>query len=412
MFQSLTILLAIAALFSFFNYKFFKLPVTIGLLIQGLIAALLFAGLRAFYPNVFHQACQVVLNINFKEILMDVMLSILLFAGALHTDLSALKKEKWAVLLFSTVGVLLSTIIIGGLGFLLFNLIGINISFVHCLLFGALISPTDPIAVLAILKEANVNKRLELKIAGESLFNDGVGVVVFVSVSLIAEMGIEHFQFSEVLHIFAVEALGGIIYGLALGLIGILLMRSVDGEAKISVLVTIALVLGGYALAGIIGVSGPLAMVAAGLFIGHKLTIYQFPAREKEHLDLFWEMLDEILNAILFVLIGLEILTLSFEAWYFLAGALAIVIVIVARFFAVALSYSLLKQQEQSRLNTIYLLTWGGLRGGISVALALSLAPEMSRDFIVYITYMVVVVSILSQGLTMGKLVKLLAQKN
>ncbi len=406
MFQSITILLAIAALFSYFNFKIFKLPATIGLLIQGLILALVFAGLREFYPYVFHQACQVVLNINFKEILMDVMLSILLFAGALHTDLTALKKEKWAVFLFSTVGVLLSTVIIGGMGYLFFNLIGINISLIHCMLFGALISPTDPIAVLAILKEAKVSKSLELKIAGESLFNDGVGVVVFVSVGLIATSGIEHFQASEVLHIFAVEAIGGIVYGLLLGYLGYILLKSVKGEAKIAVLITIALVMGGYSFAGIIGVSGPLAMVAAGLLIGHKIATASFPSVEKAHLDLFWEMLDEILNAILFVLIGLEILTLSFEPLYFVAGILAIVIVLLARFMAVAISYSILKQKEKSAFNTIVLLTWGGLRGGISVALALSLAPEMSRDFIVYITYMVVVVSILTQGLTMGKLVK------
>lgn len=406
MFQSITIIMAIAAFFSYVNYKFLKLPVTIGLLIQGLVMALIFAGLQRINPYVFHQACQVVLNINFREILMEVMLSILLFAGALHTDLTALKKEKWAVLVFATLGVLISTFLVGGLSYFAFNLIGVNISFLHCLLFGALISPTDPIAVLAILKDANVSKSLELKIAGESLFNDGVGVVVFVSIGLIATMGVEHFHFGEVVHIFAVDAVGGILYGLILGYVGFKLLKSVREEAKIAVLITISLAMGGYALAGIIGVSGPLAMVATGLLIGHKMCDKEFPLSSKEHLDLFWEMLDDILNAILFVLIGLEILTLSFEPLYVLTGIIAIIIVLIARFSSVGLSYSLLKNKDKSPLKTISVLTWGGLRGGISVALALSLEPEMSRDFIVYITYMVVVVSILSQGLTIGSLVK------
>ncbi len=406
MFDALTIIVAIAALFSYLNHRLLKLPVTIGLLMLSLVLALIFAALREVSPDVFHQACEIVLTINFREILMNVMLSFLLFAGAMHVDLKALEKEKWAVLLFATLGVLISTFIVGALGYMVFNAIGLQIPFIHCLLFGALISPTDPIAVLAILKDAQASKSLELKISGESLFNDGVGVVVFLSIAMVSDMGLEDFEVSEIFHLFAVEALGGVVYGLALGYVGYLLIKSVDDAPKIEVLITISIAMGGYALAGIIGVSGPLAMVAAGLLIGDRLCSGRFSEKSKEHLDIFWEMLDEILNAVLFVLIGLEVLTLSFEFTYFVAGLASVIIVLVARFSSVGLSYSLLKNQDHSKIKTIGILTWGGLRGGISVALALSLEPSMSREMIVFITYMVVVISVLLQGLTIKSMVK------
>ena len=409
MFESLTVIVAVAALFSYLNHRFLKLPVTIGLLILSLVLALFFAALREVSPDVFHQACEIVLNINFREILMNVMLSFLLFAGAMHVDLKALEKEKWAVMLFATLGVLISTFIIGGLSFLVFQLIGLHIPLIHCLLFGALISPTDPIAVLAILKEAHTSKSLELKISGESLFNDGVGVVVFVSIAMVATTGVEHFQVSEIFHLFALEALGGIVYGVVLGYLGYLLLKSVDDAPKIAVLITISIAMGGYALAGILEVSGPLAMVAAGLLIGDRLSSGKFSTKSKEHMDIFWEMLDEMLNAVLFVLIGLEILVLSFELNHFIAGLAAVIIVLVARFSSVGLSYSFLKSKDVSKIKTISILTWGGLRGGISVALALSLEPSMSREIIVFITYMVVVISVLLQGLTIKSVVKKLS---
>ena len=409
MFESLTVIVAVAALFSYLNHRFLKLPVTIGLLILSLVLALFFAALREVSPDIFHQACEIVLNINFREILMNVMLSFLLFAGAMHVDLKALEKEKWAVMLFATLGVLISTFIIGGLSFLVFQLIGLHIPLIHCLLFGALISPTDPIAVLAILKEAHTSKSLELKISGESLFNDGVGVVVFVSIGMVATTGVEHFQVSEIFHLFALEALGGIVYGVVLGYLGYLLLKSVDDAPKIAVLITISIAMGGYALAGILEVSGPLAMVAAGLLIGDRLSSGKFSTKSKEHMDIFWEMLDEMLNAVLFVLIGLEILVLSFELNHFIAGLAAVIIVLVARFSSVGLSYSFLKSKDVSKIKTISILTWGGLRGGISVALALSLEPSMSREIIVFITYMVVVISVLLQGLTIKSVVKKLS---
>lgn len=409
MLVSLTIIVALAALFSYLNHKFLKLPLTIGLLILSIILALFFAALREVSPIVFDQACEVVLNINFRDILMNVMLSFLLFAGAMHVDLKALEKEKWAVMLFATLGVLISTFIVGGLGFLVFRLLGLHLPLIHCLLFGALISPTDPIAVLAILKEAHTSKSLELKISGESLFNDGVGVVVFLSIAMVATMGVEHFEVSEIFHLFALEALGGIAYGVVLGYLGYLLLKSIDDAPKIEVLITISIAMGGYALADILGVSGPLAMVAAGLLIGHQLSSGKFSKNSKKHMDLFWEMLDDILNAVLFVLIGLEIMILSFELRYFLAGLAAVIIVLAARFSSVGLSYALLRNHDASKIKTIGILTWGGLRGGISVALALSLEPSMSREIIVFITYMVVVTSVLVQGLTIKSVVRKLS---
>ncbi|MDN5204043.1 sodium:proton antiporter [Fulvivirgaceae bacterium BMA10] len=406
MFQSFTIIVAFAALFSYINHRLLKLPVTIGILILSLILSAGFASLREFSPYLFQQACQVVDNINFREILMDVMLSFLLFAGAAHVNLKALKKERLAVFLFATLGVLISTGIVGVLTYFVLGAIGIHISFVHCLLFGALISPTDPVAVLAILKGANVNKSLELKISGESLFNDGVGVVIFLSILMVAEQGVEHFSFGEILHLLGFEAIGGLIYGTVLGFLGYYLLRTIDDAPKIEVLITLAIAMGGYSLATLIHVSGPLAMVVAGLIIGNRIRSDEFSDSSRAHVDMFWEMLDDMLNAILFVLIGLEMLTLSFDSNYFIGGLLAIVIILIARFISVGLPFSLMKSKEGSPLKTITVLTWGGLRGGISVALALSLPLSMPREVIVFITYVVVVFSILLQGLTIGKLVK------
>jgi len=304
--------------------------------------------------------------------------------------------------------VVISTLLIGFGLYGLVGLLGIELNIWYCLLFGALISPTDPIAVLAILKQAKVSTSLETKISGESLFNDGVGVVVFVSILNLSMAGAhEGIDFGEIGKVFAEEALGGLVYGALLGFIGYRLIKSCDDAPKIEVLITIAIVMGGYALASLIGVSGPLAMVVAGLIIGNRVRNAGFSVESKEHLDLFWEMLDEILNAVLFVLIGLEILTLDFRADLLVAGLIAVVLVLVARYISVATSYSFIKKNMNERVQpTLMVLTWGGLRGGISVALALSLNDGPLRETVVFITYVVVVFSIIVQGLTIGKLVK------
>lgn len=406
MFQSFTIILSISALFSYVNHKWLKLPTTIGLMVMALALSLPMGLLEIYNPPVFHQACQVVIDINFKTFLLDVILSILLFAGALHVRIRDLGQERVSVLAFATVGVLISTFVTGILLFYAFQLIGYPVPLVYCLLFGALISPTDPIAVLAILKEARVAKSLETKIAGESLFNDGVGVVVFVSIlGFTGDM--ESTGASEVLSLFVEEALGGIVYGLALGYAGYLLLRSIKDEPKIEVLLSLALVLGGYALASLIHVSGPLAMVITGLFIGNKLNTKVFDQASKEHLRLFWEILDEVLNAFLFVLIGLEILTIGFEFPYLLAGFVTIIITLLTRWLSVFGTYQfILPKADHHPRKTVLILTWGGLRGAISVALALSVPVFEYRELLVFITYSVVVFSIVVQGLTIKSLVQ------
>lgn len=406
MFQSFTIILSIAALFSYVNHKWLKLPTTIGLMIMAIFISIPMGILEVYNPEVFHQACQVVVQINFKTFLLDVILSLLLFAGALHVKIKDLNKEKMSVLAFATIGVIVSTLVVGFLLFYSLQLIGHPVELVYCLLFGALISPTDPIAVLAILKDANVAKSLETKIAGESLFNDGVGVVVFLTIT--GFTGMETLGFGEVAELFAAEAIGGIVYGFALGYLGYRMLRSISDDPKIEVLISLALVLGGYSLASIIHVSGPLAMVVAGLFIGNKLNSgAAFDGTAKEHLSLFWEILDEILNSLLFVLIGLEILTIGFESYYLLVGAIAIIITLITRWLSVKATYKLIRHPEDVHpKKTVLMLTWGGLRGAISVALALSIESTEYRELLVFITYCVVVFSIVVQGLTMKSLVK------
>lgn len=410
MFASFTLILSLSALFSYINHKILKLPTTIGLMILALASALLILGFEQVSPNTFAFFCQTVLDIDFKTILLDVMLSLLLFAGAMHVNIRDLEQQKRAVILFSTLGVLISTFVVGGLVYLAAMLVGINLPFIFALLFGALISPTDPIAVLAILKEAKVNKNLELKIEGESLFNDGIGVVVFITILTIATaMEGESFGLVEILQLFAEEAIGGLVYGLVLGWVGWQLLKSIEDDPKICVLISLSIVLGGYSLASLIHVSGPLAMVAAGLYIGNHINHPNFSRTSEDLLDTFWDILDDILNGVLFVLIGLVIFALKFEPPFLLLGIISIAIVLIARFISVALPFTLLKEEPSTRMKSILLLTWGGLRGGISVALALSLSEDIPyRDAIVFITYTVVVFSILVQGLTIKPLVKAL----
>ncbi|MDH3709033.1 MAG: sodium:proton antiporter [Cyclobacteriaceae bacterium] len=405
MFQSLTLILSLAAFFGYINHRFFKLPTSIGLMIMALITSGIMVVIQETNHELFVTVCQVVEDINFKEVLLDVMLSGLLFAGALHTNLRELLTEKKSIISFATLGVLISTIVIAGLLYFGLQLFNYPIDFIYCMLFGALISPTDPIAVLAIFKEAKVNKSLELKISGESLFNDGVGVVVFLTIYMIAKEGSSHFELSETLKLFAEETIGGLVYGLALGYLGYRMLKSVEDAPKIEVLITVAMAMGGYTLASFIHVSGPLAMVVAGLFMGSKLESSVFSEKSKQHIDLFWELLDELLNAVLFVLIGLEVLILTFEYSFLWSGILAIVVVLIGRVISVYIPLSVIKVPNKQK--TAAVMIWGGLRGGISVALALSISTELpEREFLVFITYTVVVFSIIFQGLTVKKLVQ------
>ena len=405
MFQSFIILLSLAGLFSYVNHKFLKLPSTIGLTLLAILMAIPLGLLQVFDDLLFHKVCSLVTSLDFKTLLFDVMLSLLLFAGALNLQVSDLSKERKSILSFATLGVLISTVLIGSMLYGVTLLFDVGLPFGYALIFGALISPTDPIAALAILKEMGVKKALESKIAGESLFNDGVGVVVFVALLSIFASDGEEVGFVEILSIFAEEALGGTLVGVLLGLLGFRLLKSVSDEPKLDIMLTLVIALGGYALCTALGVSGPLAMVFAALIIGEKFRAsIAFSMEGKKELNIFWEVLDEILNAVLFVLIGLEVLVLSFEWDFAIISTVAILIVLLARYLTVwILSKALPDKGDATPGATIKILTWGGLRGAISVALALSLDPSPYREFIVFITYTVVVFSILVQGLTIKK---------
>ena len=324
MFQSFSIVLTLAALFSYLNYRWFKLPTTIGLMIMALITAIIIIFSKSIFPSFYEFFCQLVLDIDFEKVLMEMMLSFLLFAGALHINIDELNEEKKAVLLFATIGILASTMIVGTSLFFIAPLLGLPIPFLHCLLFGALISPTDPIAVIAILKEAKVSKKLELKIEGESLFNDGVGVVVFTGILLLLEAQQHSIEGShimeEVAFLFAEEAIGGILFGAVIGFIAWRLIQSIQDNAHLAILLTLAVSMGGYAFASILHVSGPLAMVVAGLLIGNKISKPTFSPTCNRMISEFWSILDDTLNAILFVLIGLVIHLLNFDSSYILLG--------------------------------------------------------------------------------------------
>ncbi len=405
--EILAILITLAALFSYINYRFIKLPTTIGLLVISLLISLGIIALGKLGIPLEDWAKQLLHEIDFNETLMQGMLSALLFAGALHVHLDELKKQRWVVAVLASVGVITSTLLIGFSSYWVFGLFGLNIPLIYCLVFGSLISPTDPIAVIGILKSVGASKSLETKIAGESLFNDGVAVVVFLVLLGIAAGGHgEHGEAtaSGVALLFAQEAIGGAIYGFIIGYIAFRLLASIDNY-QVEVLITLALVFGGYALASALHISGPIAIVVAGLMIGNSGRLHAMSDKTREHLDNFWELLDEILNAVLFVLIGLEVLVLTFNQQYLWAGLAMIPIVLLARFIAVGVPVSLMRLRQTFTPRLVRILTWGGLRGGISIALALTLPAGETREAILVITYVIVVFSIIVQGLTIGKLI-------
>jgi len=397
-FSIVAIFITLAALASFVNYKYIRLPSTIGLMIIGLGMSLLVLLIDALGVDLKTPASRFLGGINFSETLMQGMLSFLLFAGALKINLEDLAKQKWVVSALATGGVIISTFIIGSAMYYIFNMVGLSMSYLYCLIFGALISPTDPVAVLSVLKSVKAPKTLETKIAGESLFNDGVGVVVFIVLVSLAAGG-HDVTFGTVLLLFAEEALGGIIFGLVIGYIAYRLLKQVD-DHSVEILLTLALVCGGYALATVVHTSGPIAIVVAGLLIGNYGRAFAMSDKTRDHLDKFWELVDEILNAVLFVWIGFEMLVLAFSLDYLIAGLLAIPVALLARLASVSLIVNIMKTRRQFSDRVITILTWGGLRGGISIALALSLGLGPQRDLIVSITYIIVIFSILVQGLT------------
>ncbi len=404
LFNVLAILVTLAAVFSYVNHRYIRLPNTIGLMLISLLVSLGLIALGPLGLGLEEDARHLLENIDFDETLLHGMLSFLLFAGALHVNLGDLAKQKWFIGTLATFGVVSSTFIIGFISWWLLAAMGFELPLIYCLLFGALISPTDPIAVLGILKKADVPDSLETKITGESLFNDGVAVVVFLVFLEIAK-GAHEITVLMVAGLFLKEALGGVVYGLTIGAVTYWMLKSVDNY-QVEVLITLALVTGGFALADVLHISGPIAIVVAGLLIGNHGRLLAMSQRTRDRLDTFWELLDEVLNAVLFVLIGLEILILTFSRMYFIAGLLLIPLVLVARFLSVGFPVIILRLFRSFSPNVIKILTWGGLRGGISVALALSLPPGKNRDTILAITYVIVVFSIIVQGLTIGRLVR------
>jgi CPA1 family monovalent cation:H+ antiporter len=398
------LLVTLTALLAWVNHRFVRLPAAIGVMGIALLLSLGIIALgRLGLDSLTRPAEHLVASVDFTTVLMQGMLSLLLFAGSLHVDLSALASRRLAIAVLSTVGVVLSTVLVGLAAWGVLALFGIPTRLVDCFVFGALISPTDPIAVMGILKTAGAPRGLETKIAGESLFNDGVGVVLF-AVLLTFAQGSRPVGAGGIVLLFVEEAAGGILAGLALGYVAYRLLRSID-HYQVEVLISLALVLGGSALASRLHVSGPLAMVVAGLFIGNHGRLFAMSETTRRNLDMFWELLDEILNAVLFVLLGLEVLALSFRGERLLASLLMIPAVLLARFVAVGAPLSVLRLFSDVSPHAVKILTWAGVRGGISVALALSLPPGPVRETFVPMTYVIVAFSILVQGLTLGSLV-------
>lgn len=438
LFEIAALLLVLSAALSWINRAYLKLPHTIGLLVMALVASFIVIGLHAVLPElrVYETLSGAIGQIDFNETLMKGMLGFLLFAGALHVDIDKLKDSKFAIGSMATVGVVLSTFIVGTGFYFLAQAFGAELPFVWALVFGALISPTDPVAVLSILKTVKLPKSLETKIAGESLFNDGVGVVIFTLILAIATGGAGAHALNEttvlagpilavvpgavsagagvgvwdVVELFMVDAVGGAVLGLIAGWVGYKMMERID-EAAIEILISLALVAGTYAIAyriDILGhhLSGPIAVVVAGLMIGNRGAAFAMSEKTKSALFGFWEMVDEILNSVLFLLIGLELLVLGLSGKFVGITLLAIPLVLIARLTAVSIPMRLLGTFRQFTRGAIPVLTWGGVRGGISVALALSLPENEYKPLILTATYGVVVFSIIVQGLTIARVVE------
>ncbi len=401
LYYSFSALIVLASIFAYLNYRFLKLPSTIGIMVIAIVVSIILVSFgETFLPRTFRHLHSLMSSIDFTEVLMGAMLNFLLFAGGIHINLDDLKEQFRPVLIFSTLGVVISTFVVGFGMFYLLPFLGIHLPFIYCLLFGALISPTDPVAVLSILKQANVSKSLETKVAGESLFNDGMAVVIFSVVLQLAigkevDLGLESIGL-----LLLKEAGGGLLLGVVLGWITSRLMREVD-DYIISVLVTLSVVMGGYLIARQMHISGPLTMVAAGLFMGNFNVKFKMKSITQDYLIKFWELIDEILNAVLFLFIGFELLMIKDLKHFVVPGLVAIVIVLLARVISIWGPTKFMKRTFSPQ--TVKVLVWGGIRGGVSIALAMSIPKNEYSEIILSITYCVVVFSIIVQGLTIAK---------
>lgn len=415
LYYSFSILIVLASLFAFINHKYLKLPSTIGIMLIALLVSLFirFAG-PVLAPVLTADLTNLIMSIDFTELLMDCMLNFLLFAGAIHVNFSELKEQKLPVLTFSTISVIISTFVVGFIIYYLAPFFGFQLPLIYALLFGSLISPTDPIAVLGILKKANVSKSLEMKITGEALFNDGVAVVVFMVLLQIAGTPDIVFSMKDTLILFLEEAGGGIALGLLLGYTASRAMKSID-EYIVSVLITLSVVMGGFLLTKALHFSAPLAMVVAGLMIGNFGKKRIMSSETKEYVSKFWELIDEILNAMLFLFIGFELLLIRDFSEFFWISLSAIFVVLFARFISIWLPSKIVPFKPRLGKDTITMLVWGGLRGGVSIALVLAIKNPPGHDIttmpdykmlLLEMTYFVVIFSIFVQGLTVGKVSK------
>lgn len=414
LYSSLSILIIIATVFSYINIRFMKLPSTIGIMVIAILVSLgmvIFGRITSTHP--FPHFANIISHIDFTQVLMGGMLNFILFAGAININLEDLKEEKLPIIVFSSLSVIISTFVIGFALYYILNSflplfhINVELPLIYCLLFGALISPTDAVATLGILKEAKVSKPLETKVAGEALFNDGVAVVVFSIIYSIA-IGQEttaDLTFFNVSWLLVKETIGGIVVGLLLGELGIFGMRSAKNY-KLSVLITLSIVMGGYMVSQAMGISGPLTMVCAGLVIGdtRRKIINKKEGEEEGYLVVFWELIDDILNAILFLFIGFELLLIPDIGHYWLIGLICIFVTLFARYISIKVPIVAIPFEEKFSKGTIKLLVWGGLRGGVSIALALSIASGPYKEVIIAATYFVVIFSIVVQGLSISKL--------
>jgi Na+:H+ antiporter len=411
-FSIAAILIVLSALFGYINERFLKLPITIGLMIITIIFTLIIVVIGQFDDTLLLREKELISQIDFTTVLLDIMLSFLLFAGALHTNFAQLKIQRWPVLVFATFGTLVSTFLVGIMMYYILQGVGLQVDFIYCLLFGALISPTDPIAVLGILKKAGAPKKLETKIVGESLFNDGVGVVIFLTIFNIASSSSANVEVLEIVKLFGKEVIGGIVLGLILGWITYRMMKSID-DYEVEVIITLAAVMGGTLLAHQLHLSAPLAMVTTGLIVGNDTVRNAAMSKITEtYVDKFWELIDVLLNTILFVMIGMELLVLTFESSYIIAGLIAIPMVLLSRYLSLWYPIKFFAKKLEFVPHTNLIMTWGGLRGGISIALALSLTQEMHKELFLVITYIIVAFSIIGQGLTVEPIIRRLTKKS
>lgn len=406
LYYSFSVLIVLTAIFSYLNLRYLKLPSTIGIMLIAMIVSISLVIVGKSYPGMFTSFTNIINSIDFTEVLMGSMLNFLLFAGAIHISLHDLRKQRIPVMIFSTLGVIISTAVVGTLMYLAFILLNAKVPFIECLVFGALISPTDPIAVIGILKKAGIRKSLEVKVAGESLFNDGVAVVLFAVLLQLAQGSEVDLTFLHVSGLFLQEAGGGLLMGLLLGYVASQGIKRINSY-NVTVMITLAVVMGGYLITKYLHISGPLTMVAAGLVIGNYGKAIAMSHADKDYLDKFWELIDEILNAMLFLIIGFELLLIPNLQQYWLIGPITILIVLLSRFISIWLPIKLIPKIGSFDARTITILVWGGLRGGVSVALALTIDDHLHHNLFLAITYYVVVFSIVVQGLTVGKLTQM-----